>query len=165
MLGFVFELIPARITRTKAGKQSQINTCLLPLPHRFSLLTHPPREAEISPLLSHRARSLAASLIRQWPPPPLPPPASCYASNLSTSASHVRAPSCLPVFSFLRSFGKKIPFFLFPPAWIDWLVTLLMFPLSSRVEETDLVLHAAVESQQRLHRLQGPFVLRGYFIF
>lgn len=68
-------------------------------------------------------------------------------------------------FLFFFPLGKKIPFFLFPPAWIDWLVTLLMFPLSSRVEETDLVLHAAVESQQRLHRLQGPFVLRGYFIF
>ena len=66
-------------------------------------------------------------------------------------------------FLFFVLWGK-IPlfFFLFPLAWIDRLVTFLMFPLSSRVEEADLVLHAAVESQQRLHRLQGPFILRRF---
>ena len=56
-------------------------------------------------------------------------------------------------------------FFIFPLlsfflwARIDWLLTLLVFLVSSRVEEAELVLHAAVESHRRLHRLQGPFVL------
>lgn len=31
-----------------------------------------------------------------------------------------------------------------------------MFVVGSRVEEADLVLDAAIESQRRLHRLQGP---------
>ena len=152
------EQIPASITKTKAGE----NRAKLILVFFFSLPS--PTRPEISPSLSYRAGSLSASLIRQWPPPLLPPPASCYASTLSSSASHVRAPPVSPGLFFSLFFGGKSLsfFFLFPLAWIDRLVTFLMFPLSSRVEEADLVLHAAVESQQRLHRLQGPFILRRF---
>jgi hypothetical protein len=69
------------------------------------------------------------------------------------------APLSLGLF-FSSWFGEKKRFFPFSLwARIDWLLTLLVFLVSSRVEEADLVLHAAVESHRRLHRLQGPFVL------
>ena len=95
------EQIPASITKTKAGE----NRAKLILVFFFSLPS--PTRPEISPSQSYRAGSLSTSLIRQWPPPLLPPPASCYASTLSSSASHVRAPPVSPGLFISLFFGGK----------------------------------------------------------
>jgi hypothetical protein len=120
----------------------------------FSSVSRPNRP-EISSSVLTRFLS-PRLLIRQWQPPPQPPQASSYASSPSSSGSPVRpAPFCSSRFSFFSL--RKNPLFFsisfFLRAWINWFLTFLFVVVSSRVEEADLVLHAAVESQRRLHRL------------
>lgn len=128
---------------------------LLP-PVVYLLLNHRP---EISPSLSSRRFPLYL-----FDPAMAAPAPATTGDLLRVDPLELRFP-CMPPspacrFIISLSVWEKNTFSPFSLlAWIDWLLTLLVFLVSSRVEEADLVLHAAVESHRRLHRLQGPFVL------